>query len=627
MYDKIKYETETGEPRKCGKEKRKMKKIRLIAVGMALVLVLTACGRAPAEESSSERTESQTQSREESSSRPESSSEASADSRQEETESDSSAEESQSNSETSASEEGEEQSSNDSSKEKEESGQGGSGIEMNVPIEPEETYKMAKIVESGLVSGNYEYDVLEDGCACLTDYFGSEANVTVPSEIEGHKVTVLWGTFYGDESIVTVTIPDTVEMVHSPFNWLINLKSVTWPSSIQSADGVSPIYFCSYLEEVKMAENPYFELRGEVIYDLNGTRLLSIIPGMLRGVTSYTIPEGVLYIAHGGFAYALDVVSITLPQSLVSIGYDGFMACCALESIVFPENLRKIGAGAFSYCENLHSIGAFPPSLTTLGQLAFAYTPIESITIPDSLEEMDITAFQGCEKLREIHVSDTHPTLHVQDGVLYNKDMTKLICVPTLLGLTSLTVPDTVKVIGSYACFNCQTLQEVTLPEGLLEIGSMAFGHCTGIHHLTLPSTLQFLDESNGMGASTFTFCSGLEEIVIPEGITYLPICCFQECQSLKSVTLPSTLEIINYRSFFICTSLTEITIPESVKCIGEEAFHRCDSLTTVYITSSETVLEGEGIFEECPNVTVVAPAGSPAEKYCIDHGIRYRNP
>ncbi len=55
------------------------------------------------------------------------------------------------------------------------------------------------------------------------------------------------------------------------------------------------------------------------------------------------------------------------------------------------------------------------------------------------------------------------------------------------------------------------------------------------------------------IGESTFSGCSSLTEIVIPEGVTK-----------------------IGERAFSLCRSLTEIKIPESVTEIGESAFEGC---------------------------------------------------
>ena len=64
-----------------------------------------------------------------------------------------------------------------------------------------------------MTSGNYKYRVFDDNTTALTKYTGSSVNVVVPSEIDGHKVVSLFGTFDSCSDLVSVTIPDTVTSV------------------------------------------------------------------------------------------------------------------------------------------------------------------------------------------------------------------------------------------------------------------------------------------------------------------------------------------------------------------------------------------------------------------------------
>jgi len=57
---------------------------------------------------------------------------------------------------------------------------------------------------------------------------------------------------------------------------------------------------------------------------------------------------------------------------------------------------------------------------------------------------------------------------------------------------------------------------------------------------------------------------------------------------------------------------------------IGEEAFCYCESLTDVTIPASVTGI-GYSAFDACPNLTLTVTAGSYAETYAKENGLKYQ--
>lgn len=88
----------------------------------------------------------------------------------------------------------------------------------------------------------------------------------------------------------------------------------------------------------------------------------------------------------------------------------------------------------------------------------------------------------------------------------------------------------------------------------------------------------------NGRG---FSYFDSLKEVVLPKGITMIPMYLFMDCSSLNRVVLPEGLECIQPYAFVNCSSLSEITIPEGVKDIQENTFSGCTSLTKVELPDS----------------------------------------
>lgn len=69
-------------------------------------------------------------------------------------------------------------------------------------------------------------------------------------------------------------------------------------------------------------------------------------------------------------------------------------------------------------------------------------TSLKSITLPKTVRTVTATAFKGCSDLENIFVDADNPYFTSIDGVLYSKDLTRLVCVPAKK--TSLIMPGTV---------------------------------------------------------------------------------------------------------------------------------------------------------------------------------------
>ena len=76
---------------------------------------------------------------------------------------------------------------------------------------------------------------------------------------------------------------------------------------------------------------------------------------------------------------------------------------------------------------------------------------------------------------------------------------------------------------------------------------------------------------------------SGLESLVVPEGVTYINQFAFRDATYLRNIELPSTVKYIGPMAFENCVSLESVTIPTSVKRLGALAFSGCINLRSVY--------------------------------------------
>ncbi|MCM1296691.1 MAG: leucine-rich repeat domain-containing protein [Muribaculaceae bacterium] len=222
--------------------------------------------------------------------------------------------------------------------------------------------------------------------------------------------------------------------------------------------------------------------------------------------------EGKTVTSIGGRAFygCSNLTSIEIPSSVTSIGGYAFYGCNNLTSIEIPSSVTSIGDYAFYGCSNLTSI-EIPSGVTSIGDYAFyGCSNLTSIEIPSSVTSMD-EYFFGCSRLESINVDRASKSYSSEDGILYNKNKTKLIRCPegrkgnvviiptgvTDIGLfqncknlTSVTIPPGVTRIGENVFLGCTSLTNVTIPMGVTRIGNGAFGECTSLTSITIPSSV-----------------------------------------------------------------------------------------------------------------------------------------
>jgi tetratricopeptide (TPR) repeat protein len=162
------------------------------------------------------------------------------------------------------------------------------------------------------------------------------------------------------------------------------------------------------------------------------------------------------------------------------MGDYAFCDCSSLTSIIIPHLVPTIGECAFASCSSLKSV-IIPNSVTTIGEDAFLdCSSLTSINIPDSVTTIEEEAFLDCRGLSSITVDENNTAYSSNDGVLFNKHQTVLICCPA--GKTgTYTIPNTVTTIRWNAFRNCSDLKSITIPNSVTTIGWNAFSHCSGL--------------------------------------------------------------------------------------------------------------------------------------------------
>lgn len=185
-------------------------------------------------------------------------------------------------------------------------------------------------------------------------------------------------------------------------------------------------------------------------------------------------------------------------------------------SISGSGSIGGIGTCAFINCSILQSVDfGVSEKLKQISEYAFVASGLTTITIPASVTLIGKGALSSF-KLTCIDVATGNTAYMQSDGVLFDKNMTTLLCCPSKLqsgggAVTSYAIPDGVTEIKDEAFSYCCNLTSVSIPGSVNHIGKNAF------QYSNLLSTVTFAGEMPPIiDTGTFMDCSTLQSFKVP---------------------------------------------------------------------------------------------------------------
>ncbi|MBR5540289.1 MAG: leucine-rich repeat domain-containing protein [Clostridia bacterium] len=309
------------------------------------------------------------------------------------------------------------------------------------------------------------------------------------------------------------------------------------------------------------------------------------------------------------------MLTVVLLMALFSVG--SFSVAATLENKSFgeftynvvDEQIILIGAQ-----ENISGQVVIPGSIegypvTSIADSTFdGCSQMVSVKIPSQVSIIGEAAFEGCTGLTEFIVEATNKAYCARDGVLFNKDRTKLVGYPPCKDATAFAVPDGVTSVDPMAFSGATKLESVTIADGVEKLGDKAFYECVALKRIVFGIGLKEI------GEETFAACKALEAVTIPNSVTSVGYGAFSGCSKLADVTIGSGLTSIDVRMFLDCVSLKNVSIPATVTTVAGSAFSRCTNLESITISDSVKKIGGYA-FYECTNLKTVNYTGSKADK------------
>ncbi len=205
----------------------------------------------------------------------------------------------------------------------------------------------------------------------------------------------------------------------------------------------------------------------------------------------------------------------------VNNGEATILVCNSMaDTLIVPNEIdgcpvTAIFPAAFAKCECSELI--LPDTVKTIGEAVFP-DYLVTLTIPGGCTSIEgEEPFLTCTYLREITVTEGAGNYSSKDGVLYNKDKTKLIAYPQAKEDKKFKLPDSVTeiefsafcgsthlesidmknvtAIGNYAFENCSALNHVGFSKDLVSVGHDAFYNCTSLKSVRLYDKLETIGD------------------------------------------------------------------------------------------------------------------------------------
>ena len=205
-----------------------------------------------------------------------------------------------------------------------------------------------------------------------------------------------------------------------------------------------------------------------------------------------------------------------------------------------------------------------------------------SITIPESITDLGTYAFSECSSLSSVVLSS---------GISSIGNYTFQNC----KAISSIDIPSCVTSVGQYAFSGCSSLSTIGLPSGVVSIADYAFQKCSSLSSIDIPSSV------TSLGQYAFSDCSSLTRIIIPAGVTMIPAYCFLRCRSLISVTIPDGITAINNFAFHD-VKMWKLELPSSVTSLGSCCF---GSILCVIVPSTSPITIQSGAFDGVQGIFV----------------------
>lgn len=420
------------------------------------------------------------------------------------------------------------------------------------------------------------------------------------------KVKYIGNGAFEWSNLETACLPDTlIEIGNEAFMNCMDLREAKIPDSVKTL-GTGIFMECKNLEYAELP-NGMTEIPQNMFFHCLALKDISIPYGVTvigkgafstSGLRRLSLPSTVTTIESFAYDQLRNMKHIVIPESVTTIGTEAFGYCRNVESVTIGSNVNRIGYDAF-YLWHLNEDGQWQDAAVpdvksqqagialrrsgytgkiTLNGMPFTAYSGTSFQVGEfvyrliSDHEVAVTQFFASSAGEDVVIpatvtcegdGQTYAVTEIGDRVFYMRE-----------DINSITLPDTIQVVGDGAMCNVSYLASLTVPHSLTRVGDFGFGNAgaaldapewTGPDTLVIPGTLR------DWGVTTFGGYKA-KTLIVEEGVTELGHSAFSGMTNVTNAVLPVSLKRMGGQSMFHLYNLTELSLPEGLEYIGETA-------------------------------------------------------
>ncbi len=179
--------------------------------------------------------------------------------------------------------------------------------------------------------------------------------------------------------------------------------------------------------------------------------------------------------------------------------------------------------------------------------------------------------------------------------------------------------------IGDNAFSDCTKITSVTIPSSIKNIGSLAFYRCNNLAGVYIDDLAAWCGISFSDGYSNPLYYAGklyhqnqlVSQLVLPNGVTKINSYAFYRCNSITSAYIPQSVTKIDSYAFSGCEELASISLNDGLEVVGDYVFNNCPALANIGISSGNAnFISLEGSLYSKDGKTLIQYAVGKTEMY-----------
>lgn len=490
-------------------------------------------------------------------------------------------------------------------------------------------------------SGDYTY-VMHENKAYLTAYEGSDAEIVVPSTIDGYVVAGVGTAFEKNTTLTHIELPSSITAIGS-FYECTSLATISIEANLERIQDYA-FYGCSALSYVTI--NASVKNVGDNAFG-QCTSLKTVY------IDSEDVAKAILDKDSVG-ALCENALSVYVNKEVSEVGeyvnndyhvitnsrindYNVYTKLYWNVSETETDNVyaylltNDIATDTYKlYVDGIGNMANFN-DYSVVDWYGDYYDKIVSVDLGANVTKFGNYSFYGLNNLEEVNLYSTNVkgentnghlfansgkvdgfVLNVKDGVstipsymfFENANLTDIVYEGTSLktiedyafaynsGLTEINVIDSVENIGAYAFNACTNVKSITLGKGMKTVGARAFYDAKSVEVINFNAiSMDDLSGDNAVFASQYSMSEedvGIT-LVIGSEVTLIPAYLFYNCDFLVNVEFSNigVLNTIGDYAFAAASVLSSITLPTSLVVLGNNAFAECIALGNVAIAQN----------------------------------------